>query len=64
VDAKQVGEAGLVGLRGRLGRRLADEIGRRTRIDAELIASAIGLYLFVSRSRRMLQMLGRLRRAA
>jgi hypothetical protein len=58
----RVGEAGLVGVRGRLGRRLADEVGRRTQFDAELIATAIGAYLFFSRSRRMLQMLGRLRR--
>ena len=61
---KDVGKAGLVGLRGRLGQRFANELGRRTRLDAELIATAIGLYLFVSRSRRMLEMIRRLRAAA
>ena len=64
MDAKRVGEAGLVGIRGRLGRRVADAVGRRTRLSAETVAAAIGLYLFVSRTRRMLQMLSRLRRSA
>ena len=59
-----MGEAGLVGMRGRLARRAADEIGRRTRLDADAIAALLGLYLFVSRTRRMLEMLSRLRRAA
>ena len=59
-----MGDAGLVGLRGRVGRRLAHEVGSRTRHDADVEAAAIGLYLFASRTRRMLQMLGRLRRAA
>jgi hypothetical protein len=58
----RVGEAGLVGLRGRLGRWLADETGKRTQLDADLVAKLIGAYLFVSRTRRMLQMLGRLGR--
>jgi hypothetical protein len=63
VDAKQVGQAGLVGWRGRVGERIANEVGRRTRIDRETVAAAIGLYLLVSRTRRMLQMLSRIRRA-
>jgi hypothetical protein len=63
MDAKRLGQAGLVGLRGRLGRRAADEIGKRTRVDAELLAALIGAYLFVSRARRMWQMLARARRA-
>ncbi|MDQ3996908.1 MAG: hypothetical protein M3303_07795 [Gemmatimonadota bacterium] len=60
---KDVGQAGLLGLRGRMGARVADEVGRRTRLDRETVATAIGLYLFLSRTRRMLQMLSRLRRA-
>jgi hypothetical protein len=63
VDAKEVGKAGLVGWRGRLGRKLADGVGRRTRFDAETIAALIGAYLFISRTRRMVQMLRRARRA-
>jgi hypothetical protein len=63
VDVKQLGQAGLVGWRGRLGRWAADEIGGRTRLDAETIAALVGLYLFVSRTRRMWQMLVRARRA-
>ena len=62
MDAKKVGEAGLIGLRGRLARRAADAIGKRTRLDPERIAMLLGSYLFLSRTRRMLQMLGRMRR--
>jgi hypothetical protein len=64
VDVTEVGQAGLVGLRGRLGRRMADEVGRRTPLNAEFVAAAIGFFLFVSRTRRMIQMLRRLRAAA
>ena len=58
----RVGEAGLVGLRGRLGRWVADETGKRTPLDADLLATLIGAYLFVSRSRRMVEMIRGLRR--
>jgi hypothetical protein len=61
MDAKKVGRAGLVGVRGRLARRVADALGRRTRLDPERIALLLGAYLFLSRTRRMLQMLRRLR---
>jgi hypothetical protein len=64
MDAKQVGQAGLVGWRGRLGRKVADGVGKRTRLDAEKIAALIGAYLFISRARRMVQMLRRMRRAS
>ena len=61
MDARKVGEAGLVGFRGRLARRAADAVGRRTRLDSERIALLLGSYLFISRARRMVQMLRRLR---
>jgi len=64
VDAKQVGQAGLVGLPGKLGRRVADGVGRKTRFDAEKIAALIGAYLFVSSALKMIRMLGRMKRAA
>ena len=64
MDVKDFGHAGLVGWRGRMGERIADELGRRTPISRELVATAIGAYLFVSRTRRMLEMVRRLRRAA
>ena len=64
MDAKQVGQAGLVGLPGQLGRRIADGVGRKTRFDAEKIAALIGAYLFVSSALRMIRMLGRMKRAA
>jgi hypothetical protein len=63
VDAKQFGEAGLVGWRGRAGERAAEWLSARTRLDKRTLAAAIGAYLFVSRTRRMLQMLRRLQRA-
>jgi hypothetical protein len=64
VDPKQVGEAGLVGWRGRLSDRAADWLSRRTRFDKRTLAAAFGAYLFLSRTRRMLQMIRRLRRTA
>ena len=64
MDAKQVGQAGLVGLPGKLGRRVADGVGRKTRFDAEKIAALIGAYLFVSSALKMIRMLGRMKRAA
>lgn len=60
--ARRIGEAALVGLRGRVGARAATEVSRRTRLNEETLRTAIGLYLFVSRTRRMLEMLARLRR--
>jgi hypothetical protein len=63
VDAKQVGQAGLVGWRGKVGRRIADGVGRKTRLEAEKVAALIGAYLFISRARRMVQMLRRVKRA-
>jgi hypothetical protein len=59
-----MGEAGLVGWRGRAGERVAEWVSARTRIDKRTLAAAVGTYLFVSRTRRMIQMLRRLRRAA
>jgi hypothetical protein len=64
MDAKQVGQAGLVGLPGKLGRRIADGVGRKTRLDGEKVAALIGAYLFVSSARRMILMLRRIKRAA
>ena len=62
MDAKRFGEAGLVGWRGRAGERLAEWVAARTRFDERTLASAVGAYLFVSRTRRMIQMVRRLRR--
>ena len=62
VDARRVGRAGLVGWRARIGRRLAKSTAKRTRFSERDLLHAIGLYLFLSRARRMVQMLIRLRR--
>jgi hypothetical protein len=64
MDAKQVGEAGLVGWRGRAGERAAEWVAARTPFDRRTLASAVGAYLLVSRTRRMVQMIRRLWRAA
>ena len=62
MDTKKLGQAGLVGLRGKMGRKVADKVGSRTRLDAEKIAALIGAYLFVSSARRMVQTLRRVKR--
>ena len=48
-------------MRGRIGRRVADEVGRRTPVDAERVAMLVGAYLVVSRVRNLLRMVGRYR---
>ena len=62
MDARRVGEAGLVGWRARVGKRLARWLAERTRFDERVLRHVIGGYLFISRARRMVQMLLRLRR--
>jgi hypothetical protein len=64
VDARRVGEAGPVGWRARAGQLLAKWTARRTRFNERDLLHAVGLYLFLSRARRMTQMLLRLRRGA
>jgi hypothetical protein len=64
MEAKRVGEAGLVGWRGRIADRAAGWLAERTPFDKRTLAAAFGAYLFISRTRRMVQMLRRLRRAA
>ncbi|CAN5131310.1 hypothetical protein BH18ACT12_BH18ACT12_18540 [soil metagenome] len=64
MDPKRVGEAGLVGFRGRMGDRAAGWLAKRTPFDKRTLAAGFGAYLLVSRTRRMLQMIRRLRRSA
>jgi hypothetical protein len=64
VDTKQLGQAGLVGAKGRLGQRIADEVGRRTRFDRDLVAAVIGALVFLASLRTVVKTLSRLRRAA
>ena len=59
--ARRIGEAALVGFRGKLGARAAAALSARTPLDERTLRTAIGLYLFVSRGRTMLAMLRRLR---
>jgi hypothetical protein len=63
MDTKQLGQAGLVGVKGRLGHRVADEVGRRTRLDRELVASVIGALVFLASLRTVVKTLARLRHA-
>jgi hypothetical protein len=62
MDARRFGEAGLVGWRARVGERGAKWVAARTRFDERDLAALVGAYLFVSRARRMGQMLRRLQR--
>jgi hypothetical protein len=62
VDARRVGEAGLVGWRAEVGERLARWLAQHTRFDERDLRHLVGGYLFLSRARRMAQMLIRLRR--
>ena len=59
---RRLGEAGLVGWRARVGRSLARWLAQRTRFDERDLRHLVGGYLFLSRARRMVQMLNRLRR--
>jgi hypothetical protein len=61
VVAKQLGHAGLVGWRARVGKNAAQWLGKRTPLDTETLTTLVGIYLFASRTRRMAQMLSRLR---
>ncbi len=63
MDTKQLGQAGLVGVKGRLGHRVADELGRRTRLDRDLVAAVIGALVFLASLRTVVKTLSRLRRA-
>ena len=62
MDVTQAGQAGLVGVRGRLGRKAADTIDDKTRFDGEKIAAVIGAFLFVSSAVHLVETLRRLRR--
>ena len=64
MDTKQLGQAGLVGAKGRLGHRVADEVGKRTRLDRDLVAAVIGALVFLASLRTVVKTLTRLRRAA
>jgi hypothetical protein len=62
VVLRRFGEAGLVGWRARVGKKLAHLVAERTRLDERDLRHLVGGYLFASRVRRMAQMLIRLRR--
>jgi hypothetical protein len=64
MDARRIGEAGLIGWRARAGERAAKWVAARTRFDERDLVQVVGAYLFLSRARRMGQMLRRLRRGA
>ncbi len=61
MDVRKIGEAGLVGWRAKVGKRLAAWAAERTRFDERTLTQLVGAYLFLSRSRRMAQMISRLR---
>lgn len=59
--AKRIGHAGLVGWRARGRKKGAKWLGQNTPLDTETLTMLVGIYLFASRTRRMAQMLSRLR---
>ena len=63
MDTKQIGQAGLVGAKGKLGHRVADELGKRTRLDRDLVAAVIGALVFLASLRTVVKTLSRVRRA-
>ena len=63
MDTKQLGQAGLVGAKGKLGHRVADELGKRTRLDRDLVAAVIGALVFLASLRTVVKTLSRVRRA-
>ena len=62
LDVKAAGRAGLFGPRGKLGRRAADAVGRKTRLDRHTVEAAIGAVLFALSVKHVLQTLRRMRR--
>jgi len=61
VVAERIGHAGLVGWRAHVGKQAAKWLGQNTPLDRETLTMLVGIYLFASRTRRMAQMLARLR---
>jgi hypothetical protein len=59
--AERIGYAGLVGWRARVGKKAAKWLGKNTPLDTQTLTTLVGIYLFASRTRRMAQMLSRLR---
>jgi hypothetical protein len=62
MDAKRYAQAGLVGVRGKAGARLAEAVARRTRLSADTLKTFVGVYLIVSRIRSFVKMAQRARR--
>ena len=59
----RVGQAGLVGLRGRAGARAAEWVGERTRLDARTLQNLVGLAVAASLVWRLGQIALRARHA-
>ena len=57
---RKVSEAGLIGLRGEVAEWLALHLGRHGILNERTLRTIFGLYLFVSRTRRVVQMFSRL----
>jgi len=63
MDGKRYAQAGLVGIRGKAGARLAEAIARRTRLSADTLKTLVGAYLVASRIRSFVKMARRARRS-
>ena len=63
MDANKLGQAGLVGWRHEVGRRIAEPLSRHTRLTFERALAAIGAVFFVLTVRRFVRMLHAAREA-
>ena len=61
VEPKRVAQAGLVGIRGRIAERVAQEAARRTSLSADTLKTLLGAYLVLSRVNSFRKMVRRAR---
>jgi hypothetical protein len=63
VDARKLGQAGLVGWRRKVGERVAEPLSRRTRLTFDQALAVVGGVFFVMTVRRFVRMLRAARHA-
>jgi hypothetical protein len=57
MDANKLGQAGLVGWRRQVGRRVAEPVSRHTRLTLDQALAAVGAVFFILTLRRFVRML-------
>ena len=64
MDARRVGQAGLIGWRAKVGERAAGAISARTRLTEDHARAVLGAVFFVITTRSFIRMVRRAARAA